>query len=264
MKSKLYLCITLSLFCLFCTLLCRKLNIYIPAKERIVYLTTKHDDDTIRIAYIGDSWALGHKNHNCTIAKRLEDTLHRPVYVNSYGIGGLTSKEIYNAIFEIESFRHFMERGYNYCFISAGINDCNKKMSKSYYKNSMECIIRFMLTNHIHPLILEIPNYNIQKVYETETAYNRMTRHISMHINGTSIDCKQQIREELNSLITDNNCIEDVSIIHYKSWNNNYAEDLINLYIDDQLHLNEKGYTKLDSVIALAIISHFKRKSHLY
>ena len=91
-------------------------------------------DDTLRIAYIGDSWAYLHEYHECRIAHLLEDTLHCPVQVSSYGISGLTSREIYENMYNNSDFKHFLtKKRYDYCYISAGINDTYKKMSTSYF-----------------------------------------------------------------------------------------------------------------------------------
>ncbi len=231
---------------------------YSPAKERQPYFTIQHNDDTIRIAYIGDSWAFGHKNHECKIENILSNKLSRNVIVSSYGIGGLTSKEIYNALFENDSLKQFMKKGYNYCYISAGINDTYKKMSTTYYSKSIDYIIQFMLTNNIRPIIQEIPDYNIIKSYERQTIKHKIIRRISMFINGTHLDCKQSFRNALNKLIKEKKYKDKVSIIPYKSWNKNYEQDLKEYYNEDQMHLNEKGYTLLDSTIEASIIQQEK------
>ncbi len=213
-------------------------------------------DDTLRIVFIGDSWAFMHKDHHCQIANILEDTIHRPVKVHSYGICGLTSKEIYENIYDNNDFKSFFQkRGYEFCYISAGINDTYKKMSTLYYQKSMDGIIRFLLANNIHPIIQEIPDYNISKAYSNQTAKNKLIRRLSMIVNNTPLDCKQQFRDALDELIIGKGYQDKVSIIRYKSWNNDYANDLIHLYVGDQMHLNEKGYHVLDSVIATEIIS---------
>ncbi len=243
--------ILLSAICVICGT--KGYSYYSPAKERPIYQTVQHHDDTIRIAYIGDSWAFGHQYHNCEIADILSKELSRPVIVSSYGIGGLTSKEIYHALYEIDGLRHFMERGYDYCYISAGINDTYKKMSTSYYQKSMDCIIRFLLTNNIHPIIQEIPDYNINKTYQNQKQKKKFIRRLSMLINHTKMDCKQDFRDALNELITEKGYHNKVSIIRYKSWNNNYEHDLKRLYLIDGMHLNEKGYNTLDSIIAKEI-----------
>lgn len=249
MKYKLI--IFLIVFVTLCIILGIKLySYYAPAEERPIYKTMQHNDDTLRIAYIGDSWAFGHQFHQCKMKELLENKLQRPVIVSSYGIGGLTSKEIYHALFELDSLKHFMEKGYDYCFISAGINETYKKMSTTYYQESMDYIIRFMLASHIHPIILEIPDYNILKVFERQTLNKILIRRISMFVNKTDIDCKQQFRDVLDELLQAKGYQNKVTVIRYKSWNNNYEKDLHELYIEDQMHLNDKGYAVLDSAIA--------------
>jgi len=238
-----------------CAILGVKLHsYYAPAKERKIYQTTQHSDDTIRIAYIGDSWAFGHRFHQCKIKDILENKLHRPIIVSSYGIGGLTSKEIYHALFELKSLKHFMKKGYDYCFISAGINDTYKKMSTTYYQESMNCIIQFLLANHIHPIIQEIPDYNITRAYDNQKTDKKLLRQISMLINNTELDCKQQFRDALDELIKTKGFKDNVTSIRCKSWNKSYEADLKELYIEDQMHLNEKGYAVLDDLICKEIL----------
>lgn len=259
MKYKLI--ILLVAFITICFFMGIKLHSYYAStQQRPPYHTTLHHDDTIRIAYIGDSWAFGHQFHQCKIKELLENKLNRPIVVSSYGISGLTSKVIYHALFELDSLKHFIQKGYDYCFISAGINDSYKKMSISYYKESMDCIIQFMLANHIHPIIQEIPDYNIQKAYKNQLVKKKIIRRISMFINDTDLDCKQQFRDALDKLIQAKGYQDKVTIIRYKSWNNSYENDLKELYIEDQMHLNDKGYAALDSVIANEIIAHFSNQ----
>ena len=71
------------------------------------------------------------------------------------------------------------------------------------------------------------------------------------------MDCKQQFRNALDKLVQKKRYQDKVNIVRYKSWNKRYENDLNNLYIEDQMHLNEKGYSVLDSVIAYEIIKHY-------
>lgn len=239
---------------------------YSSPKLREPYLSNK-GNDTIDIAYIGDSWAFFHNEHNCMMAKLLEDSIHRPIKVYSMGICGLTSKEIYESIFEDIDLRNFFrQRKYDYCFVSAGINDTYKKMSAAYYQKSMEGIIQFLLANNIRPIILEIPDYDILKTYKNQKIEKKLLRRLSMFINSTGIDCKQDFRNALNELIKKKDYNDSVSIIRYKTWNNNFDKDIKSLYLKDGMHLNEYGYNVLDSAIAEEIkhnlsISH-ARKYH--
>lgn len=228
-------------------------NYYTPPTERKAYIIPHHNDDTLRIAYIGDSWAAMHKEHECILAQIIEDSIHRPIKVSSFGMHGKTSKEIYENLFENQNLHNFMLQGYDYCFISAGINDTYKKMSPEYYKKSMENIIRFMFTNHIHPIILDIPDYDIDKAYERQQTARQILRKISISITGSQINCKQTFRNTLSDLVNDNGEWK-LSILKYQEWNSDYQNDLKSYYLSDGMHLNKKGYAKLDSCIALHII----------
>jgi len=235
---------------------------YMPPTDHQSYTIPQDQDDTLRIAYIGDSWAFMHQEHNCKISTFIKDTIHRPVKVHSYGICGLTSKEFYENIFNNADLKHFLQkRRYEYCFISLGINDTNTKMSTTYYHQSMDNIIQFFLTNHIHPIILEIPDYNIYKSFNRQVLSRKVLRRLSMFINKTPLDCKQLFRNALDEMILRNDYTKEVSIIRYLTWNEKGTKDWETIYLNDGLHLNEKGYDILDRCIAETCIEHYK-KSH--
>ncbi len=252
-KITLVITLFISIICLllaFCAY-----RYYAPPCHRKPYLMQK-PDDTLRIAYIGDSWAFMHKDHNCQIARLLEDSIHRPVRVHSYGICGLTSKKIYENMFDNADFKNFLQkRSYNYCFISAGINDTYMKMSTDYYQQSMDGIIQFFLVNNVHPIILEIPDYNIQKAYMNQKTDRQTLRRLSMFVNKIPLDCKHLFRHALNELVNAKNYQDKISIIHYQSWNNDYNKDLESLYRGDGMHLNDLGYQVLDSLITKEILT---------
>ena len=235
---------------------------YAPPRLREPY-RMKKPDDTLRIAYIGDSWAFLHNDHDCQIAQILEDSLHRPVKVHSYGICGLTSKEIYENMFDNADFKHFLQkRSYEYCFISAGINDTYRKMATSYYQHSMDGIIQFFLANIIHPIFLEIPDYDIQKAYNNQKSNRKMLRKLSMFVNNMPLDCKQQFRHALDELVSTKDYQDRISIIRYQSWNNDFYNDQQNLYRGDGMHLNNDGYNTLDRVIAKEILTIERNNMH--
>ena len=147
------------------------------------------------------------------------------------------------------------QRRYKYCYVSAGINDTYKKMSTSYYQQSIDDIIQFLLFNHIHPIIQEIPDYDIIMSFEKQKTSKKLLRRLSMMINNIPLDCKQIYRNALDELILEKNYENKVSIVRYKSWNENGKKDLNTLYRNDRLHLNDRGYTALDSAIAKEILT---------
>ena len=191
-----------------------------------------------------------HRDHHCQISDIIEDIIHCPVKVHSYGICGTTSKEFYENMFNNADLKHFLQkRRYEYCCISLGINDTYKKMSAAYYQQSMEYILKFFLTNQVHPIILEIPDYDIIKSFERQNNSRKLLRRLSMFINKTPLNCKQLFRNALDELISKKMYTKDVSIIRYMSWNSYGTKDLNTLYLSDGIHLNTTGYAKLDSCI---------------
>lgn len=223
---------------------------YAPPKEREPYRIAPNHNDTIRVAYIGDSWAFFHQPYDQRISDSLTNKLHHPTKVTSLGFCGRSSKEVYHFFFDKPEMVSFLSKGYDYCFISLGINDANKKMSTNYYKQSMACIIQFLLTNHITPIILEIPDYDIERMYRWEIPSRKLLRPFSRFITGTSINCKKEFRQALDELLSEKKYGEKVQVIKYETWNDNFADDLKNYYKGDGIHLNDKGYAKLDSCIA--------------
>ena len=219
---------------------------------------TPSKDDTLQIAFIGDSWAYLHMHHECQIPRFLKPKLHKPVVVHTYGVSGLTSKDIYEHIYSdgrLKSF--FLKRGYAFSIIAVGVNDTDLKMSVKYYQRSMDGIIQFMLANGICPIILEIPDYDIRNALRIQGIRRTIVRKISMFINNTPLDCKKQFRHALDDLLNEKEYLHNVRVVRIKSWNNDYAGDLKTLYLDDGVHLNTRGYVKLDSVLAEEIFMEY-------
>lgn len=254
MNKKQY--IILAVLCSICLIIAYQTYKYYSApRQRKAYITHMyHNNDTVNIAFIGDSWAFLHNGHSCKIADYLEKKIHKPVRVYSFGINGLTSKEIYESMYDNEELRLFMQlKQFDYCYISAGINDSYKKMSTSYYKKSIDYIIQLLLKNHIRPIIQEIPDYDIRKAYNRQKYPKKLLRNISSFINRCPLDCKDLYRNSLKALIIEKNYKDKVSVLQYQVWNNNYKQDQQELYLPDGMHLNECGYSALDRAIATEI-----------
>lgn len=233
---------------------------YAPPKERKPYTIERINDDTIRVAYIGDSWAFFHHPYDQRMTDSLSSKLNHPAKVTSLGFCGRSSKEIYWYLFDNPELVNYISKGYDYCFISVGINDANKKMSTNYYKQSMAYIIQFLLANQITPIILEIPDYDIERMYRWEIPSRKLLRPFSRFVTGIPINCKKEFRQSFNNLLAEKKYGEKVQVIRYKSWNNHYAEDIKEFYKGDGIHLNDKGYAKLDSCIVEICVKLQKRR----
>ena len=229
---------------------------YAPAIQQRGLTILKHYDDTIRIAYIGDSWAEGHKNVTCVIDSIISAVTGKPVVVETAGISGLTSKNVYYGVFRNYSMRSVIEWGPDFCFVVAGINDSDRKMGKKYYKENMKLIIELLLENHVTPIILEIPSYDILFSYQRRSRQIKLQYLVSMLLTWSKMDCIDDYRKEYNELLDEQDWNNKVLTVYSKDWNPDGYKDKRNLYDGGLMHLNAKGYLVLDTCIAYKIIYH--------
>ena len=235
---------------------------YTPAQKQQQLNVRNHNDDTLRIAYIGDSWADGHKKHNCIIDSIISKTIGKIAKVRTAGVSGLTSKNIYYGIFRNDSIRDVIEWGPDYCFVVAGINDSDRKMGKGYYKENMRLIIESMLENQITPVILDIPSFDIEFSFKRRTRLIKLQYLASMVLTYSKMDCIDDYRNAYHDLIVKQNWNNRVITISTNDWNPEGYNDKRGLYDEGLMHLNAKGYHVLDSCIAKKIINHFRASSN--
>lgn len=227
---------------------------YTPAEEQNEIIVKLHHDDTIRISYIGDSWADGHKRDKCVIDSLVCFSTGRPTVVKTAGISGLTSKNVYYGIFRNDSMKDVIEWGPNFCFVVAGINDSDRKMGKGYYKQNLRLIIDLLLHNQITPIILEIPSYDIRFSFKRRSRQEKLLYIASMVLTWSKMDCINDYRESYVKLLKEQGWGEKVITIWSDDWNPDGYKDVRHLYDEGLMHLNEKGYFVLDSCIASKVI----------
>ena len=234
---------------------------YMPAEKRTGLSLSHHNDDTIRVAYIGDSWAFIHYNMKCAIGSMIYSQIQRPVQVRNAGIPGLISKEIYNAIFTDRDLRSVMEWGPDFCFVSAGINDCNLKIGRNNYKENMRLMISFLLDNNITPVILEVPYYDIYYTFWKRSPISMFRSIRSMIWTQSAINCINSYSNSYNDLIIEQQWQDSVITVRRTYWNPGGYKGQKELYTLDRMHLNQDGYFVLDSCIASQIVTFLKHKN---
>lgn len=240
------------------TLVCI-LHLYIcpyfePAVHQNGFHVIHKTDDTIRIAFIGDSWAYLHKRHLCKIPNNIHNKNGKPVSIRSVGISGMTSKEVYYSIFYNDSVRSIIDWGPNFCIISAGINDTDLKMGKTYYKKNMQLILEFMKENNIVPIVLEIPHYDIRLSFNRRYKRQKILRLVSMLITCSEMNCIDSYRDAFEQLIKNNEVDCNLHYLKCNRWNSDGYQDTRCIYTVDNMHINEKGYQLLDSCLTEEIL----------
>ena len=227
---------------------------YRPADKQTGLSVLHNNDDTIRVAYIGDSWAYFHIDKKCVIDSMIHVRVGKPVLIRYAGVGGLISKEIYNSIFKNKDIRSVIEWGPDFCFVSAGINDSNRKTGSDNYKENMRLLISLLLDNHITPVILEIPYYDIDYIFWKMPLVSMLRSIRSMLWTQSPINCIDSYSIAYNDLVEEQQWQDDVITIRRSYWNPNGYEGQKELYSSDRMHLNQDGYFVLDSCIASQIV----------
>jgi peptidoglycan/LPS O-acetylase OafA/YrhL/lysophospholipase L1-like esterase len=217
-----------------------------PAQPRPVYETMKQHDDTLRIAMYGDSWVGMHP-------KALPDSAinGRPLSFHTCGIGGIKSGEIYELMF---TNRQYLQSGPQYCVVIAGINDAAANVGSLYYCRNYELIIRHLLACHIRPVVIEIPDVDLKNAYLKKPFKDCVCDACRALITASGMYDVSGYRKDLYNYLNEQNLLDSILYVSKDLWNpKGYRDET--LYLKDKIHLNQKGYQKLDSCIIRVITS---------
>ena len=244
---------------------------YTPPNPFEPYSIAHHQDDTLRVIMIGDSWVYFHQTlrRDSTFEVQLKKVLgSNKVKVTAKGKGGAVSGEIYQRMsaertmamdFDLEyCAQSVIEAGADYCVVSAGINDARRRRGKSYYVGSYMHIIRLLLSYGIRPVIMEIPDVEIDECFDANTLYFRLKSKICMDLLKTGLYGVESYRKALNDSLFSTHLMDSVIYIPAASWNPDGWEDKRDIYIDDRLHLNLLGYKILDSTFVAEIVKDYR------
>lgn len=217
---------------------------------KTVYYVTHRQDDTLRIVMIGDSWVgMRTDTLNNIFLLRLSEKINRPVKVKTKGKGGEKSRGIYHLMFEDNGFgtKPLLLSGADYCVIYAGINDAAANLGKKQYLHYMKLIIDFLLANDIRPVLIEIPDVNIWEVYGEKPIKDLMVDFIKSKMTGCDLYQYSGYRQALLLMLKEYN--DSVLYVPMKDWNGVEPNLNEHLFLDDQIHLNQRGYIELDSCV---------------
>ena len=234
--------------------LCYKYYSY--AKDNTyVYKEHKQIDDAIKVVMIGDSWAAYHHaaGHDSLLALMIGKYSCRHITVNASGMVGAKTKRIYELMFDSISpagTRSLLHQKPDYCIISAGINDAVAKIGAENYCYHYMLILKQLLANHIKPIVIDMPDVGYQSVYQRESYFSQFRHWLSCKLNDTDMWSFDDYRNSLAQSIKKSSYTQKIIYIDAKEWNPLGFQDPQNLYLEDNIHLNFKGYTLLDSCIA--------------
>lgn len=242
----------------------RRKSLWVFENKRDYYPVLYHEDDTIRIAMIGDSWAALHSQNmmDNLFQSILSDQTNLPVKMLSKGKGGEKSRGIYQLMFENnkEGTKTIFAQGLDYCILSAGINDVAANLGPKLFCYHMRLILDFLLYNRIRPIILEIPDVNIWEVYNNKPIKDLVSDYIRSLMSHCRMYQIKEYRDSLYSMLLNENYMNSIIYIRMNEWNGTTPNINKQLFLNDQIHLNKKGYELLDSCIIIAIANDLKLK----
>lgn len=207
-------------------------------------------NDTLKIAFIGDSWAAYHHQYDSLLCSMLSSDGHS-YYVISKGNVGAKSKQIYQCL--STTTKPILLNHPNYCIVSAGINDAVAKLGKEYYVYHCILILQQLLELEIKPVVLEMPEVNYHAIAGREPWMMRIRHMLSSMITDSEMYGFDTYKTALIQAIKNANMQSRIIYISADSWNTNGYMNDRGLYMEDETHLNAVGYEVLDSCIASEI-----------
>lgn len=255
-----FVCIVfICLLALICIALCyfyRWKSQWALEEPKTLYHITHHQDDTLRIVMIGDSW-VGMRTDSIDdqFQNRLSTFIGRPVKNKTKGKGGEKSRGIYHLMFENDGFgtKPLLSDGANYCVVIAGINDAAANLGKKQYVHYMKYILELLLANDIRPVLIEIPDVNIWNVYGEKPIKDLTVDFIRSLMTGCEMYNYHEYREALFSMLTNEHLLNQIVYVPMICWNGEDVLINLSLFMMDKIHLNRYGYERLDNCIAAAI-----------
>ena len=255
-----------SLLILFCGIALwyawRWLPLFATATPQPVYCVHGHAADTLFIAMIGDSWTGMHDTSRSDSAVSVDWSLRIgcPLRFVSCGKGGANSGDVYKLMFHqhlpIDSFssQSLIQQRPDYCIITVGINDANQNVGTNFYCVNSQLIITHLLRCGIRPVFVEVPDVDLRHVYGDKCLKDRLADTYKAFLTGTSLFNVAEYRHTLRRNLEESKMIDSVLYVSCDMWNPNGYRDT-SLYLADRIHLNTKGYSRLDSCLLSVIMN---------
>lgn len=243
-----------------------------PASYIVPYEVRKIADDTLRVIMIGDSWAAMHREQKCEdmLSKMISRRIGKPVTVSTNGRGGAKSKDIYRLMFKETAplvdqdskycTQPLIQNGADYCIISIGANDASANLGADYLCANCDLVIRFLLSVGIIPVLVEMPPRNEIIVYRDKPFKHRLVDRIRAMMTRSDMYSFEKYRPALFGHLKNNGLMDSIVYVKKDWWNKDGFVDRRNLYAQDGMHLNKRGYWFLDSCLADRISRHFFAK----
>ena len=211
-------------------------------------------DTTLTIGIIGDSWVAA-ENLDAFIKNSLRKN-GRASVVYSSGLGGSKTKQVYMNLFandkDIFSSAFIKYKQVKYCIVCCGVNDSFGQFGKRFYSKNMCLIIKELLKFNIKPVIVELPEYGVNELFDKLHIANKIKNKVFAFFNSDSgTDNIKEYREALNEELKKELLRDKIVFVEFDAVCSDYSK-CKELYTD-HLHLTDAGYSKLADEIANGI-----------
>lgn len=234
----------------------------------------RHDDDTLRVAVIGDSWAEYHYSLGCdSVFSRMARSFGRlPVQCFSTGHSGITSRGIYREMFGDRDVEYDWERRFcsqpiielhpDYCIVMAGINDMRLYKPAEYYTGNYQLILRHLLHHGIRPVVMEMPDVDFQHALSNRSVTNKLAFHMLSWLTKIDYRSAPVYRDAMRQMLNTTGLADSVLFIPVDHWNKGGVAANPDIYLDDRFHLNLAGYRVIDSCMAADVIKDYQKRKN--
>ena len=227
-------------------------------KERPTYPIIGHHPDTLLVAFIGDSWADLHPSSqpDSMVSADWTAKYGKPVRFVSCGKGGANSGDVYRLMFRqnlpIDSFSSMplLQQRPDYCVISAGGNDARQNVGKDFYVANYQLIIRHLLRCGIRPVVIGMPDLDL---ITADGGVSLKIWYKCLWLDTEPYNVPEY-SQTLRKYLQDSKMMDSVIYVGCELWNQNGYHDF-SLYQVDRIHLNTKGYSRLDSCLLSVIMN---------
>lgn len=211
-------------------------------------------DSSLIIAVLGDSWADNGRKFN--LGKMIDERFCESGIISHTfvsGMQGAKTSQIYQNLFNdstINGTSHIIHKFPRYCVLLMGLNDLNGQYGHDYYVHHTLLIVNYLNSMGIIPIIYHIPNVNYLNLYNKYPLTKKFAyKLLSLITSGkTSLDNRDLYIEKLNHSLGEIKAKYIVANADFLIHNNK-------IYLQDDIHLNEKGYIELSKSIYQYIVS---------
>ena len=224
------------------------------------YAVAAHDDDTLRVLMIGDSWAQMHQENGCDtmLSRMIHEQTGGPVKVASKGRGGAVSKAVYHLMYGETAaadsaccMEQMLKGGADYCIVIAGINDAVANLGPAFYVRHYDLILRTLQAWNMRPVVIEVPDVGIYDMYSRKDWKDLALDRLRAWMTGAAMYDVGLYRQALHNRLLQAG--DSIVYVPHEQWDGERGRDRSRLYLSDQIHLNRQGYHALDSCIAVCI-----------